>query len=118
MNTQRNEKIRTGVIAAVSLLVLISSVVFAGHCCNTCPKCDYGVCEPVLTEIGVKKHCWQVECKPVCIPAFKWWWEPCCEPPPCGKVRNIKTLKKVEYECKKCGYKWEATCVVCGEGKK
>lgn len=72
-----------------------------------CPDCGHKICQPEPITTKEKKHCWEIECKDICIPAIKWWWEPCCTPPKCGQVKTIKVLKKVEYECEKCGYKWK-----------
>lgn len=79
-----------------------------------CPHCGHHQpCPAVPESIKEKKHCWQVECKNICIPAIRWPWADCCQPPDCGKVKTVKVLKKIEYECEKCGYKWEAPCVRC-----
>ena len=84
---------------------------------HTCPQCNQPckckLCEPTPTTEKDKKHCWCIETKDVCIPHIRWPWQPCCEPPKCGRVRTVKVLKKVEYECEKCGYKWEIKCAGC-----
>jgi hypothetical protein len=82
-----------------------------------CPQCDHSVCHAVPETTKQEKHCWQVECKEICIPAIKWPWSPCCEPPRCGKVKMVKVLKKVEYECERCGYRWEIQCSPCRRGE-
>lgn len=82
------------------------------HGCDRCPKCSTKVCRPEPTKEKEEKYCWEVECKEICIPHFKWPWAPCCEPPKCGRVRTVKVLEKKEYECEKCRYKWEI--VDCG----
>ena len=99
-------------LAAVCLMTIQAS---AGHhgLCETCPSCHSKACCPEPTEITVENHCWEVECKDICIPKFKWPWDSCCEPPKCGKVRTVKVLKKVEKECKECGYKWTVKDVGC-----
>lgn len=97
--------------------VLAGTQTWAGHChhCKVkCPQCECTSCVPVRTEIKDKKHTFEVECKPICIPGWKWPWQSCCEPPPCGHVKSVKVLKKVDYECKRCGWKWEAPCAPCG----
>jgi hypothetical protein len=93
-----------------------SSPALAGkhHCCETCPQCDNKVCVPTPETTKVKKYCWEIECKDICIPKFKWPWECCCDAPECGQVKTVKVLKKVEYECEECGYKWEIKSVGCG----
>lgn len=74
-----------------------------------CPHCGHHQpCPAVPVTIKEKKHCWQVVCENICIPAIRWPWEDCCTPPRCGKVKTIKVLKKIEYECEKCGYEWQA----------
>lgn len=84
-----------------------------GACCNTCPQCDNKICVAQPETTKQKKHCWEVECKDICIPRFKWPWECCDVPPRCGQVKTVKVLKKKEYECEKCGYKWEVKTVDC-----
>jgi len=87
------------------------------HGCHSCPDCGCKTCRVERETIKEKKHCWEIECKDVCIPKFKWPWEDCCCLPECGRVRTVKKLKKVEYECEKCGYKWtiEQVCNGCGQ---
>jgi hypothetical protein len=111
----QNSRLGRAARAWLMMLIVPAIIAFAtsnifggvsGHCCS-CPECGEECC-PQPTTIKEKKHCWEVECKNICIPAIKWWWQDCCELPMCGRVRTIKTLKKVEYECEKCGYKWEA----------
>jgi hypothetical protein len=95
---------------ATALLVLLTgtlSLVQAGpHHRHHCPECQSHTCCPTPETTTVKKHCWAVECKKVCIPAIKHPCAPCDEPPACGRVRTVKVLKRVEYECQECGYKW------------
>jgi hypothetical protein len=108
----------TGITLAVLLGTCISSATAFGglhghgHCC---PQCD-AICVPVPEVQKEKHHCFEVECKTICIPAIKWPWQSCCEPPRCGKVKTVKVLKRVEYECEHCGYKWEvqSACGKCG----
>ena len=104
----------------------------SGNCKKCyCIKCQ-GVCCPKVVEKEVKKHCWKVSPKLVCIPGFRWPWEKCktrkdeccdrcvggCDEClskscklPCGRVRCVNVLEKHEYTCKKCGYEWTAKCV-------
>lgn len=70
-------------------------------CCDV-PKTCYG--EPEVKK--EKKHGWDVECKDICIPRFRFPWESCCEPR-CGRVRTVHVLKKKDAcEVEKCYYKW------------
>lgn len=109
--------IAIGMSVCLALAFSVSLAV-AGHGhCKTCPQCDCKVCVPTPETIKEKKHCWEVECKDICIPHFKWPWESCCTPPKCGKVKTVKVLKKVEYECEKCGYKWNVMSTGCGCGE-
>lgn len=79
-----------------------------------CPECGHDkICCPTPEVKKEQKHCYEVECKDVCIPCFKGPCAPCCEPPRCGRVRTVKVLKKVEYECERCGYVWNIKCVDC-----
>ncbi|HEX5105394.1 MAG TPA: hypothetical protein VFV87_16360 [Pirellulaceae bacterium] len=102
-------------LAAGSLAVTASAGgIIQGH---NCPHCGHHQpCPAVPVTIKEKKHCWQVECKNFCIPPIKWPWDHCCEPG-CGKVKTVKVLKKIEYECARCGYEWEAPSVCCECGK-
>lgn len=79
-----------------------------------CPECGCKTCVATPETTKVKKHCWEVECKDICIPRFRWPWESCCEPA-CARVKTVKVLKKKEYECEKCGYKWtvQSVCEPC-----
>lgn len=106
-------------------------------CCGA-PSCSTSCCKAVccpkkVTE-EVKKHCWCVKAKQICIP--KWQFSlnfgtcnkknvdcgdccssgTCCDcpPPACGRVRCINVLEKHEYKCEECGYEWEVKCVRAG----
>jgi hypothetical protein len=89
-----------------------------GHCqgaagcgCHVeCPRCHY-YCKLEVEKEKEKNYCWDVECEPVCIPRVQFPWECGC-PPKCAKVRQVRVLKKVEYECERCTYTW--TPVECG----
>jgi len=105
-------------------LVLASQTLFAGDAC--CPDCGKA-CETVAKTVTVKKYCYKIEQKQICIPglcipSFPWFSKNCesgscsdlpcrtCTTRPCtkrcGRVKTVKVLKKVEYECKSCGYEW------------
>jgi hypothetical protein len=101
---------------AVGTLLLPVAALLAGNHSHACSECGGGVCRPVAATLKEKKHTWEVECKQICIPAPRWPWELCCEPK-CGKVKTVKLLKKVEYECEKCGYQWEIHGDACRCGK-
>lgn len=64
------------------------------------------VCQPTVTAEPAKKSCWDVECEYVCIPPVRFPWQPCGTPGGCGKIRCVKKLKKVSYECGT-DYTWE-----------
>ena len=97
-----------------------------GNNCSSSCCCDV-VCCPKRVTKEVKKHCWLVEPKYVCIPGFHFPWEryrasdPNCGDgcdcasascaPVCGRVRCVNTLEKHEYQCEKCGYEWNVKCV-------
>ena len=99
--------------SAALLLAALAAPLLAGpkHC-HTCPQCASKVCVAVPETVKEKRHCWKVECKEICIPKFRWPWQACCTPQ-CGKVKTVKVLKKVEYECEHCGYQWEIKTVGC-----
>ncbi len=122
----------------LSLLIALSSTseagIFGGKCkptgsCDTvaCAPCHYTCC-PELKTVKVKKHCWETECEPVCIPRvqcplFNFFRKTDCDPCTeilfngrslngrCADVRVVKKLKKVSYECEKCVVEWNVRCV-------
>ena len=104
---------RARLLLALGLLILAPLVAAAGprHPHDRCPDCGNAACVPSLKTVKEKKHCWCIECEPVCIPHIRWPWQSSCELPKCGYVKNVKVLKKVEYECEKCGCKWDAKCL-------
>ncbi|MCR9116900.1 MAG: hypothetical protein NXI22_08105 [bacterium] len=83
------------------------------RCHSHCPHCQEACYASVSVE-NEKKHCWNIECKTVCIPRVTFPWQQCqkdcCDacpqPAKCGRVRTVRVLVKHEYECPKCKYKW------------
>ncbi len=73
--------------------------------CVQCPQCDGEMCKLELDNSKVKKTCFKVEQKAVCIPPVRMPWMKCC-PPGTSKTRTINVLKKHSYECPNCSYKW------------
>lgn len=104
-------------IAAVALLTIIAGNGLAGRGHFCCPDCGCTVCVPEPTLLKTKQHCFEVECKDICIPAVRGPCAPCCQEPACGRVRTVKVLKKVEYECQHCGYKWQVQKICDQPGK-
>lgn len=102
-------------LLAVGLLAVVPLAAYAGHGRrhDRCPDCGHAVCVPSIEKVKEKKHCWRIECEQICIPHIRWPWQSCCEPPKCGRVRNVKVLKEVEYECEACGCKWDVQRVDC-----
>lgn len=88
----------------------LNGIADAGHS-PCCPDCGCKVCVPSTEIVAEKKSCWAVECKDICIPAPKWPWQDCCAPAKCAKVKTVKVLKRVDYECEKCGCKWDVMSV-------
>ena len=91
-----------------------------GHVC--CPACNY-VCEFSVEKAKEKKHCYEVECKAICIPPLTFPWQNgygCCKDVACpgtarcGKVKFVRVLVKVEYECTRCKHTWTAVRIKCG----
>lgn len=142
MNTLKT----TLVLAALAFL---TQVAYADCCC---PSCGEKACRLEVKTESVKKHCYKVECKEICIPKIKFCWpwqrggkagcgdgnctdagctgdctaasctdsgcidgncSSCRDTARCGKVKTVKVLKKVDYECKKCGYEWKIYDVGC-----
>ena len=114
---------RTMMIPAASVLMLIlTSVSWAGHGCRgtvCCPQCQT-VCQLNVDEGTEEKSCWQVECEEICVPRVVFpWQKSCCDPTvnngACVKV--VKKLKKHKYECPTCEYSWTPKKVArCGCG--
>src|SRR5689334_18640953 len=101
------------IMASVSMSFVASFSGMAGEGDRCCPECGCATCVPVLGPVKETKTAYRCECKVICIPSFKNPFAPCCEPPPPGKPKTVRVIKKVEYECEKCGYTWKVTC--CGE---
>lgn len=95
-------------LTIVAFLTVTKAATAGDGCC--CPDCGEKVCSFKWEEKDVKKHCYCVECKDICIPKFRWPWE-CCSEPKCGRVKTVNVLKKINYKCKACGYKWEVYSV-------
>lgn len=101
----------------IALTILVGSLGLnsrlpAGESEVCCPQCHY-VCKFSVEKEKVKKYCWQTECKPICIPKVTFPWQNCCAPK-CARVKHVSVLKKHEYECEKCKYKFTPECLGCG----
>lgn len=116
---------RYSLLSAMLLGLLTSQTAFAGHGHKSdkvrCPDCNY-VCQLTKEQVTETKHCYDVECKPVCVPPITFPWERgsgkgkgLATPKRCGKVKVVRVLVKEEYECTKCKCKWTA---VPAKGKK
>lgn len=64
------------IITATAIVALTSSAGWA-DCTSSCPDCGAKACRAVPVTNTVKKHCYCVECKDICIPKFRWPWEMC-----------------------------------------
>lgn len=117
---------------AVAVLAFLTQV---AHAECSCPSCGEKVCRLEAKSQTVKKQCYKVECKEICIPKIKFCWpwqrdsksscasgctdgncnscSSCSDTARCGKVKTVKVLIKVDYECKKCGYEWKIYDVGC-----
>ncbi len=62
-----------------------------------CLPCQKNTCCPEAEIKKQTKHCWDVQCKEICIPAIRLPWSKRGQRR-CGRVRMVKVLKKVEYE--------------------
>lgn len=97
----------------------------AGGCGNGhvgCPACNY-VCEFSVEPAKEKKHCYEVDCKAICIPPLTFPWQkthggrkeiagPATTR--CGRVKIVRVLVKEEYECTRCKHTWRAVRIKCG----
>jgi hypothetical protein len=59
-------------LIALVALMATATVAMAGDCC--CPSCGK-TCQAEQVTIKTKHHCFEVECKDICIPSFRWPWE-------------------------------------------
>ena len=73
--------------------------------CVQCPSCEDQICRLELDQSKVKKTCFKVEQKPICIPPVRFPWQRDC-PPGISKTKLVKVLSKHTYECPNCTYKW------------
>ena len=91
-----------------SIALLSTDAASANDCCCRvqCPCCKH-ICKLSIEESADTKHCWQIECKPICIPHVTFPWQSCCSPK-CATLKYVRTLKRVEYECPACKYEWTA----------
>lgn len=69
------------------------------------PGCNKVCCAEVVTKKETE-HCWDVECKEVCIPPVRLPWFGSCLPL-CGRVRAVNVLKKCEQEVEKKEIHWQ-----------
>ncbi len=84
---------------------------------SSCHSQGCKTCRMHVETLKVKKHCYNVECKDICIPPVRFPWQKCCTLK-CGKIKTVRVLKKQNYTCEKCGYKWtvECQCSACSSG--
>ena len=91
----------------------------ANGACGNSNYCSQGCksCRLHVETLKVKKHCYSIECKDICIPPVRFPWQKCCTLK-CGKIKTVRVLKKHNYTCEKCGYKWtvECNCGSCTSG--
>ena len=122
---------RSMIIAGLVLAALTS--VRAGErqksshraCHVKCPNCEH-VCNVTISLEKVKHHCYMVECKKICIPPITFPWQigcdtgcncpnkGCPESAKDAKIKTVRVLKKFEFECERCKYKWTPACDKCG----
>lgn len=77
--------------------------------CNKCPRCRTTCCELKVEQGEKEKHCWNVECKTICIPRVVFpWQKSCCDPSVNNGAwtRKVRVLKKHTYTCPTCEYSW------------
>ena len=110
-------------LLTVSLLLAITTRTWAGHgcgqsddcCCQVeCPQCHH-VCKVSVDKVKEEDYCWEVDCKPICIPRVHFPWECAC-PPKCAKIKYVNVLTKKTQECEVCKYTWTPTETCCGGG--
>lgn len=87
---------------------------------GVCSRCGAKVCVTYASPGKETRRCWEVECAEVCIPPVRFPWQcrkssGCSESastllPGCGKVRCVRRLKAIEYECDTCEYEHRIVC--------
>ena len=103
-----------------AIVLTAAGTVRAEH--GDCDRCDNDCCEdekiccPQTVTKTVRESCFEVECKEICIPRFRFPWSKECESR-CGRVRTIKVLKRRHYTFEKCVCRWtiESSCPKCGD---
>ena len=73
--------------------------------CRKCPKCNQDSCYPTCEKKKVKKTCFEVDQKVVCIPRVTFPWQKCFKG--CAKTRTVNVLGVKEYECDECKFTWK-----------
>ena len=86
--------------------------------CRLCPGCGHD-CTLEVSKDQEARNCYDVECKPICIPrvVFPWQKKACCDTKGCdgkscctlnngARTKYVRVLKKYEYHCSVCKYKW------------
>ncbi len=106
------------VVAATATMIFADPAAPADCECGP-PTCKY--CKLHVEKEKIKKSCWKVERKQICIPEVRFPWSKlhacrhhgcrgcaeCCEPR-CARVRTVRYLDKHSYECgEECVYSWE-----------
>ncbi|MBW3539513.1 MAG: hypothetical protein KY476_04520 [Planctomycetes bacterium] len=104
--------------------------------CAGCPPCAAKICRPEVKTEKLKKTCYNVECKPICVPDITFPWEKpqvecgcagcvggegACEgwQPRCGRVKYVKVFEKDSIEIgETCVCEWKiedapAACNCC-----
>lgn len=121
-------------LAGVCAVAATANLIFAdppapADCDCAPPTCKY--CKLEVDTEKIKKSCWKIERKQICIPEVRFPWSKltqcrhhgcrgcaeCCEPR-CARVRTVRQLKKHSYECgEECVYSWklEEACI-CAPG--
>ena len=92
-------------------------------CFVRCPNC-HNTCTLSVEKGTVKRECYEVECKQICIPRVTFPWQKktccsacggkgcrdgksgCCAAHTCAKAKSVRVLKKYEYECPACKFHW------------
>jgi hypothetical protein len=130
-------------IVAVAVVSTASAVLAAdgpkrrsdsGHgCIVRCPNCCHE-CVFSANKEKVTKSCYDVVCKDICIPRIVFPWQKgccscakggkdgdgkdgCCAIHNGAKTKSVRVLKKYEYECARCKYKWTPVPKYSGEKK-
>ncbi len=107
--------IRQGLrVVSITIVCFTPSIASSAIPCflHHCPLPDK-TCVLSSEPTEVKKSCYRVECRDVCIPSIRFPWQKCVDSPRCGKVIRVKVLVDDSRSCPDCKHDWNIV-PICG----